>query len=154
MVYFPTFTTKINQMQVNIPYMDGMGTVTPLHTIVSSIQAGDGRLNAKLSYWNWQFSCSDKGETCTVVITPVFGKELCVNKLCGRFPTFSDLHNLIIKRFFIVFAAAKAMFFKERWCNSNLPGVESVLSRNVFLKIPFIAFGGKKRSGGYHTHAR
>ena len=29
MVYFPTFTIKINQMQVNIPYMDGMGLFFP-----------------------------------------------------------------------------------------------------------------------------
>ena len=25
MVYLPTFTKNINQMQVNVPYMDGMG---------------------------------------------------------------------------------------------------------------------------------
>ena len=27
MVYLPTFTIKINQMEVNIPYMDGMGYI-------------------------------------------------------------------------------------------------------------------------------
>ena len=27
MVYLPTFPTKINQMEVNIPYMDPMGCI-------------------------------------------------------------------------------------------------------------------------------
>ena len=31
MVYFPTFTIKINQMQVNKPYMDGIGHVDRVH---------------------------------------------------------------------------------------------------------------------------
>ena len=29
MVYLPTITTKINQLYVNIPYMDGMGVIVP-----------------------------------------------------------------------------------------------------------------------------
>ena len=42
--YLPTFTIKINQMEVNIPYMDGMGYAaidySSLTTLVSMFHLG------------------------------------------------------------------------------------------------------------------